>query len=171
MAVLSSLLRSVQGGQLYTPGTTASTDNWRKGRSPGFRTVSPCCLGTAIGPGIRPGSCSYKSASAHPSSPKLRIANEKGNFVCPDSSQTTRLVLHASNTLFIALGIYSSGTSGSTTCLIVYCPESCASLCSVVLPPSSCSNWTPSATTICLYQAYPVVSGASRNNFLPLSVL
>jgi len=28
-----------------------------------------------------------------PSSPQLRITNEKGNFVSPDSSQTTRLLL------------------------------------------------------------------------------
>ena len=27
----------------------------------------------------------------HPSSPQLMTTNEKGNFVCPDSSQTTRL--------------------------------------------------------------------------------
>ena len=29
---------------------------------------------------------------AHPSSPQLRIANEKGNFVCPDSFQITKLL-------------------------------------------------------------------------------
>ena len=37
------------------------------------------------------GNAQDKSATAHPNSPQPRIANEKGNFVCPDSSQITRL--------------------------------------------------------------------------------
>ena len=35
-----------------------------------------------------------ESATTHPTSPQLRTMNKKGNFVCPDSSQTIRLFHH-----------------------------------------------------------------------------
>jgi len=35
------------------------------------------------------GKAHNKSGKAHPSSPQLKIANEKGKFVSPDSSQIT----------------------------------------------------------------------------------
>lgn len=49
-------------------------------------SLSPCSRGLAYGIIL----AHYKSATAHPFSPKLRTVNEKENYVRPDSSQTIR---------------------------------------------------------------------------------